>query len=113
MAEHDQTEDDFDYDEEQEAHAEEIKNIVLDYVEEYEVPEETAVFSLIQLAVSMQMATYMASVEKPSASGLKLEIDRFGNEIADMLREAKKGAAEFVEDYKAAAAEEDGESQGD
>eukprot|EP01037_Dinobryon_pediforme_P024239 gene24239-25978_t len=109
MAEHDQTDEDFDFDEEQDAHAEEIKNIVLDYVEENEVPEETAVYALIQLAVSMQMATYMGSVEKPSATGLKLELDRFGNEIAEMLREAKKGAAEFVEDYKAAIEGEDEE----
>jgi hypothetical protein len=106
MAEHDQTDDEFEFDDEQEAHAEEIKNIVLDYVEENEVPEETAIFTLVQLAVSMQMATYMGSVEKPSVNGLKMELERFGKEIDDMLREAKNGAAEFVEDYKAAMEEE-------
>jgi hypothetical protein len=110
MAEHDQPEDDVDFDEEQEAHAEEIKNLVLDYVEENEVPEETAIFTLVQLAVSMHMATYMGSVEKPSVNGLKMELERFGKEIDDMLRDAKNGAAEFVEDYKAAM-EEDGESE--
>jgi hypothetical protein len=51
----------------------------------------------------MHMAAYMSSVEKPSVAGLKMEIDRFSNDIQEMLREAKKGAAEFVEDYKAAA----------
>ncbi len=110
MAEHEEPED-FDFDEEQEAHAEEIKNIVLDYVEENEVPEETAIFTLVQLAVSMQMATYMGSVEKPSVTGLKMELERFGKEIDDMLRDAKNGAEEFVEDYKAAMEEEDGEAE--
>jgi hypothetical protein len=110
MAEHDEPEE-FDFDDEQEAHAEEIKNIVLDYVEENEVPEETAIFTLVQLAVSMHMATYMGSVEKPSVTGLKMELDRFGKEIDDMLREAKNGATEFVEDYKAAM-EEEGDSEG-
>ena len=109
MAEHEEPEE-FDFDEEQEAHAEEIKNIVLDYVEENEVPEETAIFTLVQLAVSMHMATYMGSVEKPSVTGLKMELDRFGKEIDDMLREAKNGAAEFVEDYKSAM-EEEGDSE--
>ncbi len=84
---------------------------MLDYVEENEVPEETAIVSLIQLAVSMQMATYMGSVEKPSVNGLKMELDRFGKDIDEMLREAKNGAAEFVEDYKAAMAEEEGEGE--
>jgi hypothetical protein len=108
MAEHEEPEN-VEFDDEQEYHAEEIKNIVLDYVEENEVPEETAIVSLIQLAVSMQMATYMGSVEKPSVNGLKMELERFGKDIDEMLREAKNGAAEFVEDYKAAMAEEDGE----
>ena len=110
MAEHDEPEEEFEFDEEQEAHAEEIKNIVLDYVEENEVPEETAIFTLVQLAVSMHMATYMGSVEKPSVNGLKMELERFGKEIDDMLRDAKNGAAEFVDDYKAAM-EEDGEPE--
>jgi hypothetical protein len=110
MAEHEEPED-VGFDEEQEYHAEEIKNIVLDYVEENEVPEETAIVSLIQLAVSMQMATYMGSVEKPSVNGLKMELERFGKDIDEMLREAKNGAAEFVEDYKAAMAEEEGEGE--
>jgi hypothetical protein len=57
------------------------------------------------------MATYMGSVEKPSVNGLKMELERFGKEIDDMLRDAKNGAAEFVEDYKAAM-EEDGEAEG-
>lgn len=94
------------YEAEQEEHSEEIKNLVLDYVEEYEVPEPTAVFTLLQLAISMQMSAYLGTVEKPSAQGLKMELDRFGNDIADMVRDAKKSAAEFIEDYKAAVSSE-------
>jgi hypothetical protein len=92
---------------EQEEHAEEIKNAVLDYVEDNDVPETTAVYTLLQLAVSMHMSGYLGTVEKPSANGLKMELDRFANDFADLIREAKKGAGEFIEDYKAALEGED------
>ncbi|MEJ1161109.1 hypothetical protein [Prosthecomicrobium sp. N25] len=90
------------YEAEQEEHADEIRNAVLDYVEENDVPESTAVFTLLQLAVSMHMSGYLGATEKPSAQGLKMELDRFAGDFADMVREAKKGAAEFIEDFKAA-----------
>ena len=85
---------------EQDEHAEEIKNIVLDYVEENEVPDQTAVFTLLQIDVSLQMSSYMMETEKPSVAGLKLELDRFGGDIADLIRDSKKGAAEFIESYR-------------
>ena len=101
--------DDFEFDDEQEAHVEEIRNIVLDYVEDNDVPEATAIVALIELAVSMNMGAYVGSVEKPSVSGLKMEIERFGKEIDAILRDAKKNAEGFIEDYKSAIEDEDGE----
>lgn len=92
---------------EQEEHAEEIKNAVLDYVEENDVPEDTAIYTLLQLAISLHMSAYMNETEKPSVGGLKMELDRFGNDIAEMIRDAKKGAEEFVEAYRSAV-EDDG-----
>jgi hypothetical protein len=106
MADDHQNNDDFEFDDEQEAHVEEIRNIVLDYVEDNDVPEATAIVALIELAVSMNMGAYVASVEKPSVAGLKMEIERFGKEIDAILRDAKKNAEGFIEDYRAATEEE-------
>ncbi len=85
---------------EQEEFAEEIRNLVLDYVEDNDVPEPTAVFTLIQLALSMHMSGYLGTVDKPSVAGLKLELDRFGNDLQEIIRDAKKNAGEFIEDFK-------------
>ena len=42
----------------------------------------------------------ICDVEKPSGSGLKLDLDRFRREVDDALRHAKKGADEFIENIK-------------
>ena len=90
------------FDEEQEAHAEAIREMVLDYLDENSVDEGTAVFGLIEIALSIAMSGYVMSTEKPSASGMRLALDRLGKDIADLIREAKKSAASFIEETKAA-----------
>jgi hypothetical protein len=49
-------------------------------------------------------------VEKPSASGLKLELDRVRREIDDYVRSSKKSAEEFVAASKKALAETESEA---
>jgi hypothetical protein len=55
------------------------------------------------------MVGYALETERPSASGLKMDLDRFGREIDDYLRTAKKGAEEFIEEAKSLKAEAEAE----
>jgi len=97
------------YDDEQEAHAEALREMVLDYLDENDVDEGTAVFGLIEIALSIAMSGYVMSTEKPSAGGLGMALDRLGKDITDLLREAKKGAKTFIEETQAALEAEEGE----
>ncbi len=97
------------WDDEQEAHAEEIREMVLDYLEEHEVDEGTAVFGLIEIALSIAMSGYVMSVDKPSVGGLRMALDRLGKDVSDLIREAKKSAEEFLTETRAALESEGGE----
>ena len=90
------------WDDEQEAHAEALRDLVLDYLDEHEVDEGTAVFSLIEIALSLAMSGYVTSVEKPSVSGLRMALDRLGKDLSDIVRDAKKNAEGFLEETRAA-----------
>jgi hypothetical protein len=95
------------WDDEQEGHAEAIREMVLDYLDQNEVDEGTAVFGLIEIALSIAMSGYVMSVDKPSVGGLRMALDRLGKDVADLVREAKKGAEEFLTETKAALEEKD------
>ena len=97
------------WDDEQESHMEAIREMVLDYLDENEVDEGVAVFGLIEIAVSVAMSGYVMSVDKPSVGGLRMALDRLGKDISDLVREAKKGAEDFLTETKAAL-ESDGEA---
>jgi hypothetical protein len=96
------------WDDEQEGHAEALRELILDYLDNHDIDEGTAVFGLLEIALSIHMTGYVTSVEKPSTGGLTMALDRLGKDIADLVREAKKGAATFIEETKAAM-EADGE----
>ncbi len=96
------------WDDEQEAHAEAIREMVLDYLDENDVDEGTAVFGLIEIALSIAMSGYVISTEKPSTAGLGMALDRLSKDIGDLVREAKKGAKQFIEETRAALDGEDG-----
>jgi len=101
------------WDDEQEAHAEAIREMVLDYLDENDVDEGTAVFGLMEIALSIAMSGYVMSTEKPSAGGLQMELDRLAKDISDLIREAKKSAKTFVEETMAALEEADETPRGD
>jgi len=42
------------------------------------------------------MSAYGVCVENPSVAGLKIDLDRMGRELDEMLRAAKKGAEEYI-----------------
>jgi hypothetical protein len=69
---------------------------VNDCAEDHDIPQGALALLLVDLGVSAYMLAYVLRTEKPSALGLKLELDRFRHEIEDFLRSTKKSAAEFV-----------------
>ena len=98
------------WDDEQEAHAEAIRDMVLDYLDEHEVDEGTAVFGLVGIALSIAMSGYAMSVDKPSVGGLRMALDRLGKDVAELIREAKKDAESFLAETRAALEEGDDEA---
>jgi hypothetical protein len=66
------------------------------FAEEEDVDDEILPLLLLRLALSMHMMTYATSVAKPSAGGLKLELDRFRRDAEEMIREMKKSADGFI-----------------
>ena len=95
------------WDDEQEAHAEALREHVLDFLDENEIDEGTAVFGLVHIALSLAMSGYVMSVDKPSVGGLRMALDRLGKDFADIIRDAKKSAEEFLAETKAALEEND------
>ena len=98
------------WDDEQEAHAEAIREMVLDYLDDNDVDEGTAVFGLVEIALSIAMSGYVVSTEKPSAGGLGMALDRLSKDVSDLIREAKKGAKQFIDETQAAL---EGQGEGD
>ena len=76
-----------------------------EFADEHDVPDGMLSALLLDLAVTARMMDYTLSVEKPSASGLKLELDRMQREIADFVRDCKRHADEYIEHSKDAIAQ--------
>jgi hypothetical protein len=92
--EHDADEDEFD------RHGRAVHELVQDYLGEHEIPDSAGSVLLLQVALTLRMIGYATEVEKPSAGGLKLDLDRFRRDIDDAFRMAKRGAEEFIETSK-------------
>ena len=92
--EHDADESEF------ERHGRAVHELVQDYLDEHEIPDSAGSVLLLQAALTLRMIGYATEVEKPSAGGLKLELDRFQREMNDAVRLAKRGAEEFIETSK-------------
>jgi hypothetical protein len=87
-----------------------IHELVQDYIDEHDLLEEMMSIVLLNLSVRMRMVGYAIETEKPSASGLKLDLDRFQREIDGCVRAAKKDADRFIADAKAARAKAEKEA---
>jgi hypothetical protein len=96
-----------------EQHSKAIYELVSDYMDDLEVPEAIISHVLLNLSFNMRMVAYVIDTEKPSAGGLKLDLDRMRNEIEQILRESKKGAEAFIKSAKAAIAEAEKEPEED
>jgi hypothetical protein len=96
--------------EELQRHREAILDRLYDYMEEAQISEAYIAQLLVDAMIWMRMTAYGLGVENPSVAGLKLDLDRLRNEVGECVREAKKGAEEYilhVKDMRARAEEED------
>ena len=73
---------------------------VTEFAEEEDVVDEMLPALLLRLSMTMRMMAYATSVAKPSAGGLKLDLDRFRRDVEDLIRETKKDADRFVAQAK-------------
>jgi hypothetical protein len=67
-----------------------------EFIETRELSLAMMALLLMDLSVTARMVDYALSVERPSGSGLKLELDRFRREIDDFTRASKKSADVFI-----------------
>jgi hypothetical protein len=85
---------------------------VTEFAADEDVADDMLPLLLLQLSLKLRMVNYAESVAKPSAAGLKLDIDRFRRDAEDLIREARKDADQFIalarEAIAAATAEDDG-----
>jgi hypothetical protein len=84
---------------------------VVEFAEDEDVADQVLPLLLLRLAMSTRVMNYAISVAKPSASGLKLDLERFRREAEDLIRVMKKDADRFIaqaqETIAAAMLEED------
>ena len=67
-----------------------------EFAEEHDLSEREISLLLLDIAMKSRMAGYVLSVERPSGSGLKLELDRMRHEAEQLIRAAKKVADGYV-----------------
>jgi hypothetical protein len=77
-----------------------LDNQVSDFADEHEVSFEMLSLLLIDCGVTNALTRYLLSVDKPSAIGLKLELDRLRRKIEHFIRLHKGDADDFIRDSK-------------
>jgi hypothetical protein len=75
-----------------------LHQLIQDYMDEHDVSDELGAPLLLNISVRMRMFGYALETQQPSASGLRMDLDRFQGEIGDCIRAAKEGAEEFIEE---------------
>ena len=80
---------------------------------EEEISEAYVAQLLADAMIRMRMTAYGMGVESPSVAGLKLDLDRLRDELGVFLREAKKGAEEYIGVVKEMRAKVDAEEEDD
>src|ERR1700736_5030702 len=95
--------------EEFERHRDALYEHICDFMEEAEIGEGFVAQLLADAMIRMRMTAYGMGVESPSVAGLKLDLDRLRNEVGEFLREAKKGAEEYIGHVKDGRAKADAE----
>jgi hypothetical protein len=86
-----------------------LHQLIQGYMDEHDLSDETTSLMLLEISVRMQMVGYALETEKPSASGLKLYLDRFRRVIDSLIRDAKKDADHFIAQAKTLRVENESE----
>jgi hypothetical protein len=73
-----------------------LTQLVFKFAEDEDLSDEMLSPLLLRVATTSRMVGYLASTAKPSAGGLKLDLDRFRREVEDVIRETKKDAEGFI-----------------
>jgi hypothetical protein len=99
-----------DQDEEFDEAFDQVRKAFQEHVEEFRAQCADMPYSVLSvlcadMSVTMRMMDYIDSVAKPSALGLKRELDGLLRGFEGTVRLAKKGAEEFVTKAKQAMAE--------
>jgi hypothetical protein len=93
-------------------HAMALHQLIQGYMDEHDLSDETRSLMLLEISVRMHMVGYALETEKPSASGLKLDLDRLRREIDNVIGDAKKNADHFIARAKTLRAVAVNESEG-
>jgi hypothetical protein len=96
-----------------ERHRDAIYDCILDYMDEEDLGEAYVAQLLIDAMIRMRMTAYGLGVESPSVAGIKMDLDRLKDEVNVFLREAKKGAEEYIAHVKEMRARVDLEDEGE
>jgi hypothetical protein len=87
--------------------------VVSEFADDQDIPDEVLPMMLLQLSLTTRMMAYATSVAKPSAGGLKLDLDRFKQEAEEFIRGMKKDAETFIAHAKEAIAAQAAEPEED
>jgi hypothetical protein len=73
---------------------------ISEFADEHDLPVGALSPILLDLAVTSRMMDYVLSAAKPSAAGLKLDLDRMRRDVEDFMRDCKRSADEFIDHAK-------------
>jgi hypothetical protein len=93
-------------------HAMALHQLIQGYMDEHDLSDETTSLMLLDISVRMRRVGYALETEKPSPSGLKLDLDRFRREVDNVIRDVKKNADHFITEAKTLRAVAENESEG-
>ncbi len=75
---------------------------IVKFADDEDISDEMLPALLFRIAMTSRMVGYVATTAKPSAGGLKLDLDRFRRDVEDVIRETKKDAEAFIAHTKEA-----------
>lgn len=79
-----------------------LYDMLMEYADEHDLSDSFMAVLASDIGLSLRMVAYASETEKPSVGGLRLDLDRYARELSDSVRDAKKYAAEFIAEAKAA-----------
>ena len=74
----------------------ELSDVLYEFADRNELAAADLAYLLLHEAISHRALAYVLETEKPSEGGVKLDLDRFGRDFGEILRETKKEAREML-----------------